>query len=260
MSNPKILTLDLETAPMEVSAWGLWDQNIGLDMVMSDWSILSFCAKWLGSNKLIYADTSGRGAANVRDDSPILTMLWELLDEADIVVAQNGMKFDIKKVNSRFLEKGYKPYSPIRVVDTLVVARKYFGFSSNKLAWLSEKLTDTPKSAHKKFPGFELWSECLKDNADAWKEMRKYNQRDVVATEKLYLTLRPWIVNHPNVGAYAEDEFPICPKCGCAELQRRGHSLTQNGKYQRFQCNGCGGWSRAKQTDFSVEKRKTLLV
>lgn len=155
---------------------------------------------------------------------------------------------------------GLGPYSPVRVVDTLTVARRIFGFSSNKLAWLSKHLTTTPKSEHKKFPGFELWTECLKDNPKAWAEMQKYNKQDVVACEQLYLKLRPWIKDHPNQAAYNSSGRQRCPKCASGKLQSRGFSVTQNGRYRRLHCQGCGGWSRGKDNLIDTAGRKELLV
>lgn len=257
---PKTLILDIETSPIEGYAWGIWEQNIGLDMIKTDWSILAFCANWLGKRETIYADTGGRGASKVRDDLPLLSKLHALLDEADIVVAQNGKKFDIRKINARLIEKGYKPYSPIRVVDTLTVARKHFGFTSNKLAWVSKLLTGTPKSDHKEFPGFTLWLECLKDNPKAWNVMRKYNRIDVLATKEYYLKLLPWIDNHPNIGAYIDGEEHTCPKCGSGDTQKRGWSVTQHGRFHRYQCNSCGGWGRGKVRLLSENRRKTILA
>src|SRR5579885_983063 len=181
---PRILTLDIETAPLKSYHWGLWDQNIGIEQIDVDWSILAYGAKWLDKPKFIYRDTGGRGESKTRDDAALLDEIALLLDEADLVVAQNGKKFDIKKINTRLIQANIPPYSPIRVIDTQEVAKKHFGFPSNKLAYTSKILTDTPKDDHRKFPGFELWRECLADNPKAWKEMKKYNKRDVIATEK----------------------------------------------------------------------------
>jgi len=261
MNNPRILIFDLETAPIEAYVWALWDQNIGLDQIKSEWSILAYGAKWLGEKDIFYGDTSGGGKDRIRDDSKLLEGIWELFDKADIVVAQNGAKFDVKKLNARLMMHGFPPYSPIRVIDTLVASRKYFGFSSNKLAWLSRWLTTAPKSDHRKFPGFELWVECLRDNPEAWKEMKRYNIRDVIACEQLYLKLRPWIANHPNLGAYKEGiTKQSCPKCGSTKMQKRGITVTQQGQYQRYQCNKCAGWSRGKELLLPLEERKALLV
>jgi RNase_H superfamily len=258
-SGPRILTVDIETAPIESYHWSIWQENIGLDQIRLDWSILSFSAKWLDNPKVHYAYSGGRGVSKVRDDKELLQKLWDFLNEADIVIAQNGKRFDVKKINARMVMKGFKPYSPIKVVDTMLVAKKHFGFTSNKLAWLSEILTTVKKDKHKLFPGFELWSECLKDNRKAWQEMEKYNKIDVVATEELYLKLRPWMEGHPNVGAYLETDSPLCPRCGSGEVQMRGRTFTQTGEYHRFCCNACGGWSRSRYTLNSTSKRKSLL-
>jgi predicted RNA-binding Zn-ribbon protein involved in translation (DUF1610 family) len=256
---PRIVTLDIETAPIESYHWGLWQENIGVNQIKVDWSILSFSAKWLGSPEVIYEDTGGRGVKKVRDDSKVLKSLWNVLDEADIVIGQNAQAFDIKKINARLIASGFKPYSPIRVVDTKLIAKRCFAFTSNRLEFLSTLNSTTRKSDHKKFPGFTLWAECLKDNPEAWAEMRKYNIADTLATEELYLKVRPWVGGHPNVSAYGESVNPKCPKCGAA-VQRRGTARTQVGAYPRFQCVGCGGWSRGRVDEHSTAKRRSLLA
>lgn len=257
---PKILTLDIETAPYESFTWQIWDVNVGLEQIKTERSILSYAAKWLDSKKMIYEDTSGRGAGKVRDDKKLMKGLWELLDKADIVVAQNGQRFDIKIINARLAMHNLKPYSPVRIVDTLLVAKRHFGFTSNKLAWMSKYLTDAKKSEHKKFPGFELWVECLKDNPAAWREMAKYNKLDVVATEQLYLKLRPWIKNHPNMASYAPSHEQACPNCGSKNVTKYGFATLQQGRYQRFKCVDCGAPSRGKQNLISPTNRRAQLA
>jgi hypothetical protein len=258
--NPRILTIDIESAPIEAYVWGLWDQNVGIDFVKTDWTILSFAAKWFDEKKVIYADTGGRGADKVRDDYPLLGKIWELLNEADIVVAQNGKRFDVRKINARLIQHAYTPYSPIRVIDTMVEAKRYFAFTSQKLAWTSKLLTDSPKSEHKEFPGFELWTECLKDNPKAWAVMRKYNCQDIRATEKVYEKLRPWIKNHPNVSTYDLKPGGACPNCGSTNVQHVGQATLQSGIYAQYQCLSCGAWPRGKQLLNSTDVRKSKLV
>src|SRR6185312_7807051 len=109
----RILIADIETAPIVAQVWNIWDQNIGLNQIEEDWSILSYCAKWLGEKELFYKDTGGKGPKRVRNDKPLLRDIWALLDAADIVVAQNGKKFDVRKINARLIQQGFLPYSPI---------------------------------------------------------------------------------------------------------------------------------------------------
>lgn len=261
----RILTLDIETAPIVANVWGLWKVNVGLNQIICDWCILSYSAKWLGESEVLYRDNRGQGASpvtqdvGVRDDSALLLELHALLNTADIVVAQNGVRFDSKKINARFLVAGLPPVRPYKIVDTMLIAKEVALFTSNRLAWLSEALTPTVKSEHKKFPGFELWTECLADNPEAWQEMEEYNKIDVVSTEQLYLRLRPWTRTHPNVAAYDTDDTMRCPVCGGEHLQKRGTYVTNAGKYLRYVCTSCHAWSRTRYTNNTMSKRKSLL-
>jgi len=257
---PRVVTLDIETAPLESYHWGLHDQNIGIEFVKEDWSILSVSWKWLDEDEVHFIHTGGRGAKKVRDDRGVLKKIWPVLDEADLVIGQNIKAFDIPRINARLIQHGHAPYSPVRIIDTMLISKGKFSFTSNKLAWTTKKLTEAKKSEHKKFPGFSLWAACLKDDAEAWAEMEAYNKLDVLSTEQLYLKFRPWIDNHPNVNVYVDAEDPACPKCGSDKIQRRGNAFTQTGSYPRFQCTHCGGWSRGKSTLTSKIKRSRLLT
>jgi predicted RNA-binding Zn-ribbon protein involved in translation (DUF1610 family) len=254
----RILLTDIETAPIESYHWRLWKENIGIDQIKVDWTILSFSAKWLGEpmKKAVYYDTFDE--KDIRNDFPVLEKLWLLLDEADIVVAHNGQAFDLRKIRARMFTAGMNPFSPVRVIDTLTEAKKLFGFSSNKLAWLGD-LVGMPKYNHEKFPGFKLWSEFLLRNPAARKEMRKYNLIDIQALEQVYLRLRPWIEVHPNVNVKDLDSMDECPKCGSNHMLKRGTRTTQYGTYQRYQCNDCTGWSYGRQNLVTHHQRKRLL-
>lgn len=257
MTSPKILVLDIETAPVLGNVWGLWQQNLGLNQIKQDWYILSFCAKWLGNNEIIYEDQAK--AVDIEDDYELLVKLHKLLDEADFVIAHNGKKFDIKKINARLITKGFKPYSPVTVIDTLLEVRKVAAFTSNKLEWLTETLCTEKKLKHSKFPGFELWKQCLMGNRAAWREMRLYNVQDVISLEELYLKLRPWMEGHPNLATFDSPDEPTCPKCGGNHLNAKGYRYTVASKYVRYQCQDCGGWSRGRYTINEASVRRNLL-
>ena len=70
----------------------------------------------------------------------------------------------------------------------------------------------------------------------------------------------PWIDTHPNVGAKEITERPTCPKCGSDKIQMRGTVILNSGKFNRFQCQVCGGWSRDKHNLFEKGDPKKLLV
>lgn len=257
MNKPVIITLDIETSPLLVYTWGLFDQNIGLDQIVEEWRILSFCYKELGKDKVHYTDVR----MDPKDDSALLEKLWHVLDKADIIIGQNLKKFDMRKINARLIIEGYGPPSPYLMVDTLLEARSIAAFTSGKLAWLSQYLSKTEKDSHKEFPGFLLWKECLGGNKKAWAAMKKYNPQDVISTEDVYLKLRPWMKNHPNMGGFLDTEKPVCDKCGSEHLQSRGIRVLKGGlTYRQFQCMDCGGWSRGRTTEMSTKKRRAMTT
>lgn len=257
MTGPIINTLDIETSPIEAAVWSLWKQNVGLNQIRKDWTILSFAHKRLGIKQVHYSDVSEK--EDVRDDSDLLQEIWTVLDESDIVVAQNGQRFDNKKIVARFIQMGMPPPRPYKIVDTLLMAKQVAAFTSNKLDWMSQILTDVPKDHHRQFPGMELWNECLKGNPAAWRAMRKYNIADIPSCEQVYLKLRPYYVGHPNVAQYYDDEKRRCPKCGSTHVEAVGTVFTQASEYTQYRCGSCFGYSRDRYTINSKSKRKALL-
>ena len=257
MSKPIINTLDIETAPIEAATWGLFKQNVGLNQIRKDWTILSVAWKELGKAPVAYFDTSEK--EDVRDDRELLDIIWKVLDESDIIIAQNGVRFDAKKINARFLQADMPPPRPYKIIDTLLMAKQVAAFTSNKLDWLSQILTDTPKDHHNAFPGMELWNECLKGNPAAWRAMKRYNKRDIPSCEKVYLRLRPYYVGHPNLAQYYDDEKTRCPKCGSTHVEDVGVVFTQASEYRQYRCNSCFGYSRSRYTVNTKGKRASLL-
>lgn len=254
----KVLLIDIETAPMMAHVWGLWDNNVALNQLKSDWYILSFSAKWLHETPedIMYFDQ--RNAKNIEDDSVLLGKLWKLLDEADVIIGQNHKHFDLKKINARLIQNGYPPPSSYRTIDTLEIAKSVFGFTSNKLEYMTDKLCKKYKKLkHAKFSGFELWKECLAGNTEAWTEMEKYNSYDVLSLEELYKILIPWKPSI-NFNVYTESDEFRCNACGCTEHTKNGFKYSNLGKYQKYKCSDCGAESVSRENLLSKEKRKSL--
>lgn len=238
MIDEKVLVLDIETTPILAYVWGLKDQNIGLNQIKDDWQIVAWAAKWLHkpASSVMYLDKRSDDT-----DEHLLLGLWNLLNEATVVITQNGKSFDGPKINARFIYYKMPPPSPYKHLDTYLIARHTAQFTSNKLEYLTDKLCiKYKKLAHSKYPGMSLWTECLKGNVSAWNEMKKYNIRDVLATEELYMRLRAWtpksspdIYHHPA----------LCPVCGSDNVQHRGTEIKKTGRYKRLHCQKCGKWS-----------------
>lgn len=245
----KILIYDIETAPSLGYVWGKYQQDVlGFER---DWYILSFAYKWYGEKKtkafaLPDFKTYKKEPEN---DKELCKKLWELLDEADVVIAHNGDRFDIRKSNARFIQHGMLPPSSYQSIDTLKVARKYFKFDSNRLNDLGEYLEVGQKAD---VGSFNTWKKCMVGDKTAWKKMVDYNKQDVDLLERIYIKLRPWMTNHPNTNLY-QGTMDCCPACGSEALQRRGYSYTRAGKFQRYQCVACGAWSKGENVNTQRE-------
>lgn len=254
---PKVLILDVETAPLLAYVWALFDQNVALNQIKTEWHLLSFACKWMNESKIFYADQSSM--KNIENDKILVQKLWKLMDEADIIVGQNIKAFDRKKINARFLHHGLPPPSSYKMIDTLTIAKKNFAFTSNKLEFMSKSFnTKYKKLTHNKFPGFSLWSECLKGNKKAFVELKKYNIYDILSTEELVKKFLPWD-NSINFSLYRDLENHVC-SCGSTSFKKNGFKYTSMGKFQRFVCNSCGSESRSRENLFSKEKRKSLRL
>lgn len=254
---PKVLIFDIETAPMLGYVWSLWENNVSLDQLYKDWHILSWSAKWLDDppHKIMYADQ--RNAKNIENDKSILKDIWKLLDEADIVITQNGKAFDHKKLNARFVLQGMQPPSTYKHIDTMLIAKKHFAFTSNKLEYMSNNLCKKYKKLKPtKFPGFSMWLQCLAGNKEAWKEMEKYNKHDVLALEELYYKLIPWD-SSIDFNLYNDAEDIVC-SCGSTQFESKGYYYTSSGKFKRHKCKKCGKETRSRKNLFSKEKRASL--
>jgi hypothetical protein len=244
---PKILLFDIETAPNLGYVWGKYEQNV--IEYTSEWYMLAWSAKWLGGKQITRGLIDYEGyEPHGECDKLLVVELHRLIEQADVIVAHNGDKFDIKRSNTRFVENGLKPPEPFRTVDTCKVARRHFGFNSNKLDDLGRRL-----GVGRKAPtgGFDLWKGCMAGDKKAWNRMKRYNAQDVRLLEAVYLKLLPWITNHPHVGILSDTENG-CRNCGGTHLQRRGRLITATGIKPRFQCQDCGTWmcgKHQKKTD-----------
>lgn len=231
MKKLKILLLDIETAPHQVYVWGMWDQNVQLDRLIEHGRTLCWAAKWY-EDDTVYFDTEVRGRRRM------IRRIHKLMNEADIVVTYNGLKFDIPTLNNEFIKYGLDPIRPNKHIDLLRTAKSQFRLASNKLSFIAEYLNLGSKVQHK---GFQLWTGCLAGNLDDWETMIDYNIGDVELLEKVYTRLRPWVKNHPDVAVDNQEEH--CAACGSSNIQRRGVRRTKAFSIVRVHCQDCGSWT-----------------
>jgi DNA polymerase elongation subunit (family B) len=245
-----ILTIDIETSPIIGYVWGpKWETNI-IDFIEHS-NIICYSAKWLDGKQITEALSDYKYNKKNINDKPLVKNIYKLIDKADIVITQNGVSFDMKMINSRFIKHGLSPPSPYKNIDTKIEAKKYLRLPSYSLDDMGEYFGLGRKI---QTGGFDLWKKCLDGDKGSWNLMKKYNAQDVRLTEQVYLKLRPFMKTHPNTTLYTEK--PGCPKCGSEDVFNRGFYTLTSGKYHRASCNDCGGWFRYGKA-IPLENKKT---
>lgn len=249
----RVLFFDIET--MAILGWTfgpLYEAKIL--HVEHDTHLLSIAWKWVGEKR-----TYVKGLPDFplyrkdpHNDLELAKLIHRLLDEADIVIGHNSTSFDVKIVNSRIMHHHLTPPAPYRQIDTKRIAKKYGRFTSNKLDDLGKELQLGQKLDT---GGFDLWLKCDSGDMAAWDKMLEYNKQDVILDEELYLELRPWIENHPAMNLLL-NKMEACPKCGEGPLHSKGKQVSKTNVYQRYQCQNCGGYSRLRIPEKSLEKVK----
>lgn len=255
----KVLVLDLETQRGIVETFSLFRPFIGIDRVIVPSRVLCFAAKWRGSDKVIFGS-----AWDDADESAYRAMLqhvWDLLDEADIVVTWNGDRFDVQWLEAEFLRLGLGRPTPYKSVDLIKSVKKWFkgGLMSMKLDWSARMVLKDRKLPH---GGSDLWCDIRwgtsAEKRAAQKVMREYNEKDVVLTEQLFEHHLPYLsLNLALYEGTVDDGVERCVKCGSDDLKKDGVKayVTIAGVYQMFRCKQCGSTSRGKRTRGTTELR-----
>jgi hypothetical protein len=240
VSSPKILLLDIETLPIEALVWDVWKQNVYMEQIKKDWSILCWSAKWLFDSKVMGQCVTPQEAID-HDDRSVLPRVWELMNQAEIIVTHNGDNFDIKKLNARFFTNGFPKPMYFKSIDTKKIATDNFALTYNKLDWIAQIVGIGRKIE----TDFKWWKECEKGDTKYLGMMLKYNKMDVHLEEEVYLKLRPWMEKHPNIGLHNVGNIDACPTCGSLNLHWKGTYSTALGLYQAFRCEDCGAIGRS---------------
>ena len=247
MTTPKVLVLDIETSPNIAAVFGLKNQFVGLNQILTPSRVFSFAAKWRGqddSEMVFYrGDTEPRRKRMVK-------AAWDLLDEADAVAHYNGQRFDVPKLRGEAVAYGLSPWRPFRQVDLWNTAKR-FGYVSSKLDHVLDRLNLDRKLSNE---GMALWLSCMgygpQDREEAWTDMEAYNRQDVSATDALLTAVAPWMNDLPNAGLYDDGDavLPKCDACG-GHVMRSGTYQTKLGEYPAYRCKAktCRRWLRSKR-------------
>jgi DNA polymerase III epsilon subunit-like protein len=230
---PRILFIDIETKLIDLRAFGIRDQHIGINQIVnikqSAQGIHCIGMKWGGQRKVTVLSEWEHGYREM------IIGARNALDEADAVIGFNHENFDMKKMRGQFALLGIDYPKPPTNIDIYKTVRQ-MGFPSSKLDYIAQAFGIGRKVKH---PGFQMWNDALDGCSKAQKKMAAYCAGDVRLTEDVYDRLRPYIETHPYLGKASGYS---CNRCGSKNLTAQGERRSRHFRIQSLKCADCGGW------------------
>lgn len=238
-TEPRLLVIDIETAPNLAWVWGLFKQNIGINQIEKPGRVLCFAARWHGTDETLFFSEHKHGRERMVREA------HKLMREADGVVGWNSQRFDTRWLNSEFRQARMSRPAGYRQVDLMREVKKTQYLPSYKLDFSVRMLGVGGKV---ETGGFELWRDCMNGDKEAWKLMEEYNRHDTELTDALLTDMRHggWIASLPNLSVDGGD---VCPCCGGDRLRAEGYVTTKTRRYRRWVCLDCGTTSQAVKSE-----------
>jgi hypothetical protein len=234
---PKILIWDLETA--------------GTNAFCADYGyMVCFGYKWLGDAKarcisLLDYPGDGKWPKGCQDDTNLLKAGLKIMEEADLLVAHYGDRFDRKFFESRLLRAGLRPIPMTRQADTCLIARAKLKLSSNRLDNLAKFLRVKTRKMSKGDGWPNWWMGALRGDKPSIRKMAVYCAQDVQCLEECFVAMRHLIPNKYLINMNIGKNRSVCVACG-KDVQYRGTYFSEKKLFRRFQCRRCGKWGHDK--------------
>lgn len=257
MLKPKIVFLDIETLMIpdetlaRIPSYGAYPGR-GFNGTVS--SVLCFGYKIQGQKvDCINAWDYPGFAKNPNNDKQVCLEIQKILKDADVIVTQNGKRFDIPVINTRMAKYGLPAISKtIKHIDTKNVFKANYSAYDNKLNTIAETFGCETKLEN---GGWQLWMDMYKNKPASKKLMERYCKQDVLVTEQVFNAMLPVITTLPNYNRQETDM--VCSNCGSDHLHKHDTRTIKTGTFQRYICRDCGSVSRSTK---ALVKFKPTIV
>lgn len=187
MNPVRVAVLDIETTGL----------NAGFGV------ILCAVVKMYGPDerKVFRADEYEPWKRGVRaDDGPLLRDILACLEDCDILIAHNGLRFDLPFLRTRAVVHGLPPVNFQKIIDPVQLARQHFRFSGNSLQSISN-LIGTKSEKTPLTP--QTWQRAsLNGDPDAMEEIVTHCIADVDVLEEICWKLRGYVKQINNAGSF----------------------------------------------------------
>lgn len=236
----KVLFFDIETSPNEGRFWRPGRKvNIDYRNIKRERRVVCICWQWLGQDRIFSLDWGDKQC-----DKDLLGKFSEVIDKADLVVAHNGTRFDIRWIKGRIAFHGLPPLKEVRCRDTLTMTKRAFDLNSYRLDYLGEYFGLGRKL---KTGGYELWDSVMDGDESALRKMVKYCKQDVRLLSAVYKIVNPYVAHTFHMGVIRQGSELACKACGSMRTKWDSHRVAHKIVYRCRKCNECGHFWRTNE-------------
>lgn len=228
--NDKVLVYDIETSRLSADLWWTGKQYVNYKQVTKDPKIISISWKWIGDDK-VHSDTWDKNQC----DKAMLEKFLQAYNNASFVIGQNNDMFDNKWIKTRAAKHRLMVNRFVKSLDIYKLAKSNFRLISYSMDYMAKFFGLTPKQSHE---GIIMWEKVekgtQKEQKEYLKKMVEYNKGDIVTTEELYLTLRPYFKTVTNKAVESGLPKWACPVSGSKNVKLYKTIFTEMGTVQRI--------------------------
>jgi len=255
---PRLFYVDIETSRVEylVKTFSPRVDYLSHKDIIKDWFVICWAGQWIGTDKVFHSVVTPSEAL-ARDDRRVCADFLEILNEADVIIAHNGDRFDMKKLRYRFrFAHNFPPPLPYRTIDTLKIMRKVYGATSNALDFLTRMGMKIPAKLK---TDLQLWKDCEAGDPVALGRMDTYCVNDIHIGIGLYKKIIPDAPNGVNLALYTDLDKPRCPRCLGDIVPVDKVTTTGANAFETYRCVECGHTGRTRQSALDKEQRRNLV-
>ena len=230
MVDDKIITYDIETSRIKAYVWSTGKQYINHLQTRSETTIISIAWKYIGQDKVKHLTWDEDHC-----DKKMLEIFLKEYNSASMVIGQNNNSFDNKLINTRAAKHRLFVDRYVKSFDIYRMAKRYFRLPSYSMAYMAKYFGLTLKQSHE---GIHMWDMIEdgteKEQKEYLKKMVDYNKGDIVTTEELYMTLKPYFGSVTNNAVKQGLPKWACPVSGSTDIKLLKTIFTEQGTVQRI--------------------------
>ena len=226
----KIITYDIETSRIKADVWNTGKQYINHSQTRSETTIISISWKYIGQDNVYDL----RWDENHCDKKMLIEFLKHY-NKSAMVIGQNNNSFDNKLINTRAAKHRLFVDRYVKSFDIYRMAKRYFRLPSYSMAYMAKYFGLTLKQSHE---GIHMWDMIeygnKQEQAEYLQKMVDYNKGDIVTTEELYMTLKPYFGSVTNNAVKQGLPKWACPVSGSVDVRLLKTIFTEQGTVQRI--------------------------